>query len=78
MDTMIQTFEIPLIVENPAELLRDEEGVFEVTSPYGHVFTVTCVRGSKLNVHEIAKSVLCVPASGSGWQIKRIVNPSVV
>jgi hypothetical protein len=23
-------------VENPAEVLREEDGVFEVTSPYGH------------------------------------------
>src|SRR5437016_12016536 len=28
-------------VTNPAEFLRNERGVFEVISPYGHVFSVT-------------------------------------
>jgi hypothetical protein len=28
-------------VLNPAEILRNQDGVFEVTSPYGHVFQVT-------------------------------------
>ncbi len=37
-------------VENPAEVLRDEDGVFEVTSPYGYVFQVMCRRRSKMSV----------------------------
>ena len=39
--------------ENPAETLRNEEGVFEVTSPYGHVFKVSCKRGSRMNIRSV-------------------------
>jgi hypothetical protein len=52
---MIQTFNGPMVVENPAEILRNEDGTFEVTSPYGHVFQVVCRRGSQMNVREISQ-----------------------
>ena len=43
-------------VENPAEVLRDEDGVlFEVTSPYGHLFQVTCRPGATMEVREISE-----------------------
>lgn len=74
---MIQTFDSPLVVENPAEVLRNEEGIFEVVSPYGHVFAVVCHRGSQMKVHEIgeAQSPVVMP-SRSVWQIKRMKSAS--
>ena len=70
---MRQHFEGALIVENPAEILREEEGAFEVISPFGHVFSVTCRRGSKMQVHEVGAIANWVaPASSCAWRIKRI------
>jgi hypothetical protein len=73
---MIQTFDSPLVVENPAEILRNEEGVFEVVSPYGHVFAVICRRGSQMKVREISQSEPAIDAmpQRSGWHIKRIAG----
>jgi len=75
---MIQASESPLVVENPAEILRNEEGIFEVTSPYGHVFAVVCRRGARMNVREISQAEqpdMSIPRSL--WQIKRIRTASV-
>jgi len=72
---MIQPFDSPLVVENPAEVLRNEEGIFEVTSPFGHVFAVTCRRGSQMKVREIGQSDdLQIFAARSVWQIRRIAS----
>jgi hypothetical protein len=60
-------------VENPAEVLRDEDGVFEVTSPYGHVFQVTCRRGASMSVREIKPKRAKVP-DRMLWRIRRL-NP---
>jgi hypothetical protein len=46
--TMIDAPHGTVEVESPAEVLRDENGVFEVTSPYGYVFQATCRRGANL------------------------------
>ncbi len=74
---MIQTFDSPLVVENPAEVLRNEEGIFEVVSPYGHVFAVVCHRGSQMKVREISEAEdAAVMPSRSAWQIKRMKNAS--
>jgi hypothetical protein len=69
---MIQTFDSPLVVENPAEVLRNEDGIFEVTSPYGHVFSVVCRPGVQMNVREISQSEINVMPARAVWQIKRI------
>ena len=71
---MISPVEGSLIVENPAEILRNEEGVFEVTSPYGHVFRVTCKRGTQMSVHEVMQPDLVEQLSPSRfvWRIRRI------
>jgi len=63
-----------LIVENPAEILRNEDGIFEVTSPYGHIFRVTCRRGSQMSVHEITQPNLAEQLSPTRfvWRIKRL------
>jgi hypothetical protein len=50
-------------VENPAEALRNEDGTFNVTSPYGHIFRVTCRRGRNMRVREIARKVQRLPKS---------------
>lgn len=71
---MIQATLNKIVVENPAETPRDEEGTFEVISPYGHFFEVVCCRNSKMNVREIWKSETWIPASRSAWQITRIPN----
>jgi hypothetical protein len=61
-------------VENPAEVLRDEDGVFEVTSPYGHVFHVTCRPGSRMAVREISEPKRTKVPDRMVWRIRRL-NP---
>ncbi len=61
-----------LEVENPAEVLRDEDGIFEVTSPYGHIFEVVCRRGAKMNVREISEPTRTVSNAGVTWRIRRV------
>jgi hypothetical protein len=43
-------------VENPAEALRNADGLFRVTSPYGEVFQVTCRKGRNMRIREINNS----------------------
>jgi hypothetical protein len=43
-------------VEKPAEVLRDQNGTFKVTSPYGHIFQVSCRKGRNMHVREIGHS----------------------
>lgn len=45
--------EIEREVENPAEALRNEDGIFRVISPYGHIFQVTCRKGRNIRIREI-------------------------
>jgi hypothetical protein len=59
-------------VDNPAEVLRDQDGVFAVVSPWGHTFRVSCHRGSKMNVREINQPVRPVSTPGTFWQIRKI------
>jgi hypothetical protein len=59
-------------VENPAEVLRDEDGVFEVTSPYGHVFQVTCRRGARMKVREISEPKRAKVPDRMVWRIRRL------
>jgi hypothetical protein len=67
------TFDGPVIVENPAEILRNEDGIFEVTSPYGHVFQVVCRRGSQMNVREISQPESTeLSPTRFVWHIKKI------
>ena len=40
-------------VDNPAEALRDREGIFKVTSPDGYIFRVNCRKGRNTRVREI-------------------------
>jgi hypothetical protein len=69
---MIDATDGTIEVENPAEALRDEDGVFEVTSPYGHVFQVTCRRGAKMKVCEISEPKRAQVPDRMRWRIRRI------
>jgi len=63
----------PVVVENPAEILRNQDGIFEVVSPYGHVFQVVCKRGSQMNVREITQSNASeITPTRFVWRIKRV------
>lgn len=69
---MIETVNDTVEVVNPAETLRYQDGIFEVTSPYGHVFQVTCRRGAKMNVREISEPQRLQNAESMTWRIKRV------
>lgn len=59
-------------VTNPAEFLRNERGVFEVISPYGHVFSVTCRFGSRMNIREISEPKSIENQQRLTWKIRRV------
>jgi len=69
---MIETVNGTVEVLNPAETLRDQDGIFEVTSPYGHVFQVTCRRGAKMSVREISEPQRTPNTESFTWRIKRV------
>ena len=69
---MIETVSGTVEVVNPAEILRNQDGIFEVTSPYGHVFQVTCRRGAKMSVREISEPQRLQSAESITWRIKRV------
>ena len=71
---MIDTVNGTVEVVNPAEILRNQDGIFEVTSPYGHVFQVTCRRGSKMSVREISEPHRIPSAESATWLIKRVAR----
>lgn len=52
---MVDVPNVGMEVENPAEILREQDGTFEVTSPYGYVFRVICRRGRKMDIQEIGE-----------------------
>jgi hypothetical protein len=62
---------------NPAEVLRNQDGIFEVTSPYGHVFQVTCRRGAKMSVREISEPQRSPNSESVTWRIKRVARATV-
>src|SRR5207245_2834498 len=61
-------------VENPAEALRNQDGIFQVTSPYGQVFEVTCRRGSNMHIREIGDSGKCQVSVPKLWQMHDMIN----
>jgi hypothetical protein len=69
---MIDTLDGVVEVVNPAEILRNQDGIFEVVSPYGHVFQVTCRRGSKMSVREISEPQRAQSVENMIWRIKRV------
>lgn len=73
-DAMIEMVNGTVEVLNPAEILRNQDGIFEVTSPYGHVFQVTCRRGAKMSVRELSEPQRSVSAENMAWRIKRVAR----
>jgi hypothetical protein len=60
---------IQISVENPAEVLFQQDGEFEVTSPRGEVFRVRCQRGIGMAFKRV-QEVTC-RARDANWRIKR-------
>jgi hypothetical protein len=69
---MIEAVNGTVEVLNPAEILRNQDGIFEVISPYGHVFQVTCRRGAKMSVSEISEPLRAQNVESTTWRIKRV------
>jgi len=63
-----------LEIDNPAEFLRNQNGVFEVTSPYGHTFLVTCRQGTRMSAREVGvpKRVEITMDAGTIWRVRRL------
>lgn len=60
------------VVENPAEFLRNQDGTFDVVSPYGYIFRVTCRRGTRMYVREIGQSEPIASFDHTRWQVEKI------
>jgi hypothetical protein len=71
---MIETVNGTVEVLNPAEILRNQDGIFEVTSPFGHIFQVTCRRGAKMSVREISEPQRAPSAASMTWRIRRVAR----
>lgn len=69
---MARTDEDAWETENPAEVLRNEDGAFEVTSPWGHVFEVKCCRSAKMHVREVSEPKQVMEPSKGTWRIRRL------
>lgn len=68
---MIDVPEGSIEVDDPREVLRNTEGLFEVTSPYGQVFQVNCRRGSKMSVRTLSETNHTRTPERT-WRIRRI------
>ena len=67
-----ETLELDLETDNPAEFLRNERGAFEVTSPYGQVFWVTCRYGSRMHVRQVSEPKIAWDRQQKTWKIRRV------
>jgi len=61
-----------LEVNDPAEALRNQDGTFQVISPYGHIFQVICRQGSKMLIREIGISEARERSASLTWRIEKI------
>lgn len=73
---MLEPLRGAVTVDNPAEVLRNQHGIFEVVSPYGLVFHVTCQPGTAMKMREVAKPPRKIEPVSMAWQIRK-VSPSV-
>lgn len=64
-------------VRNPAEALVNQEGTFEVVSPSGRVFEVTCRRGHGMTFRQIRKREGNHHSSQQTWLIRQLPNQVV-
>lgn len=71
---MIDAADSTVEVKSPVEALRNEDGVFEVSSPYGHIFQVTCLRGGMMDVREMNEPKNAKVPERILWRIRRINN----
>lgn len=69
---MIDAADSTVEVKSPVEALRNEDGVFEVSSPYGHIFQVTCHRGGRMDVREMNEPKNAKVPERILWRIRRI------
>jgi hypothetical protein len=69
---MIDTADGAIEVKSPVEALRNEDGVFEVSSPYGHVFQVSCRRGGRMDVRELTEPKRAIVPDRILWRIRRL------
>ena len=59
-------------VSDPAEFLRDQQGIFAVTSPQGHLFQVTCRRGTPPVIRELSEPKPGVAPISAAWRVKKL------
>ncbi len=69
---MIDSPDDTIEVDNPEEILRHEDGIFEVTSPDGHVFQVRCRRGREMATYDIGEPRRVDLPQGTLWRIRRL------
>ena len=62
---------VPVLVENPYEALKDERGSFEVVSPAGDIVRVSCRPGQPLSAQWIKVSPES-QRSDYRWRVTRI------
>jgi hypothetical protein len=67
---MVSTGDNEVRAENPAEVLLRQEGQFEVISPSGDVFHVTCQRGVKMAFTRVSEQPTR-RRGNAGWRIRR-------
>jgi len=63
-------------VKNPAAVLSNEDGIFEVTSPTGDVFCVICEKGVGMTFSRLGDAPRA--RASASWQIRRRENSKVV
>jgi hypothetical protein len=59
-------------VDNPAEILRNQNGIFEIVSPYGLVFHVTCQPGTTMKMREVGHPPRSAEPFTMAWRIRKI------
>lgn len=70
--TVTYAIDQPVEVTHLAAALVDEEGIFEVTSPHGNVFEVTCLRGCWMSFRKICAGRRVRRANSINWRIRRL------
>ena len=70
--TAMYTIDQTVEVTHLAAALVDEEGVFEVTSPQGNIFEVTCSRKCRMSFREICDGKRIRKTNGITWRVRRL------
>ena len=68
---MIVAINDPLSVNNPTEFLQNQVGVFEVMSPHGHVFEVTCRHDTEITIRSLS-GILRTEKCQAKWRIRKL------